>query len=57
MHDLNRPAPEDPHRININQPHEVAYWTKKLGVSEQTLRAAVKAVGPMVSDVKRYLGL
>lgn len=55
--DLTRRKPEDPNKININQSWEVEYWTKTLRVSEARLKEAVKAVGPMVSDVKRYLGI
>jgi len=50
-------APTDRLKINIHQQHEVNYWTEKLGVTEQQLKAAVKAVGPMVKDVKRHLGI
>ncbi len=53
--DLSRRQPEDPNKINVNQSWEVDYWCKKFGVSEATLRAAVRAVGPMVADVKRHL--
>lgn len=45
----------DDARININQPHEVRYWTSKWGISETTLRAAVAAVGVMVKDVEAWL--
>lgn len=55
--DLTRRKPEDPTKINVNQSWEIEYWTKKLGVTEQQLRTAVNAVGPLVKDVKRYLGL
>lgn len=48
--------PEDPKKININQDWEVKEWTKELGVSETKLKAAVKEVGPIVKDVKKYLG-
>ena len=53
--DLKRTAPEDPKKININQAWEVQYWCKVLGVTEDELREAVEAVGPMVEDVKAYL--
>ena len=53
--DLNRRKPEDPKKININQPWEVSYWTSKFGISESKLRRAVKAVGPMAADVKAWL--
>lgn len=55
--DLTRRKPEDPTKINVNQSWEIEYWTKKLGVTEQQLRTAVNAVGPLVKDVKRYLEL
>ena len=54
--DLTRRKPEDPTKINVNQSWEIEYWTKRLGVTEQQLRTAVKNVGPLVKDVKRYLG-
>jgi Protein of unknown function (DUF3606) len=53
---LNRTQPEDPNKINVNQQWEAAYWCRTLGVTELALRAAVGAVGPMVRDVRRYLG-
>lgn len=54
--DLKNTGKQDDARINVNQDHEVAYWTKTLGVSAEKLKAAVNAVGPMVKDVKKYLG-
>ena len=53
---LKKTGSADDKRININQPHEVQYWTKTLGVTEAKLSAAVKAAGPMVADVKKNLG-
>ncbi len=49
----------DPDRslINLSEPYEVAYWTKKLGVSEAQLRAAVRAVGSSAAKVRAHLGL
>jgi hypothetical protein len=55
MADTPDRGPEDGKRVNVNQPHEIAYWTKRFGCSEAQLRAAVKAVGVMVSDVEREL--
>jgi hypothetical protein len=46
----------DRSRINVNESHELAYWTKTLGVSEAQLREAVKHVGVMAADVRRHLG-
>jgi len=53
--DTTKRGKADRTRINTRQAFEVRHWTKTLGVTKQTLMAAVKAVGPMVKDVKRYL--
>lgn len=53
--DLKNPGKADRDRINVNEPHEVAYWTKALGVTKQELEAAVKAVGVMAKDVREHL--
>jgi hypothetical protein len=55
--DPNQRGGADRQRVSLEQEHEVRYWTKELGVSEQQLREAVRAVGPMVDDVRRRLGL
>jgi hypothetical protein len=42
-------------RINVHEPYEVEYWTKKFGISSQQLRGAVKSVGVSAKNVKTYL--
>lgn len=42
-------------RINVHEAHEVRYWTKELGVTEQELKAAVAKAGVMVDAVRRQL--
>lgn len=54
---LNIKGPQDPNTINLHQQHEISYWTKTLGVSEEKLRNAVNAVGNSVAKVKQHLGL
>ena len=54
--DLKNRGPRDRERVNMNESWEVAYCTKHFGVTDAALRAAVKAVGVMVKDVKRHLG-
>lgn len=49
-------GPADRARINVGQPHEVQYWTKELGVSEDELRRLVGEKGPMVTDVRAAIG-
>jgi hypothetical protein len=42
-------------RIDVNQDHELKYWSEKFGVSRDELRKAVHTAGPMVKDVQRHL--
>lgn len=53
--DLTNRGPQDRARINVNEDHELRYWTKELGVSEQQLKEAVKAAGVSVEAVKQHL--
>nr|WP_257386362.1 DUF3606 domain-containing protein [Tahibacter caeni] len=55
--DTKHSGPPDPSLINLNQAHEVRYWTKELGVTEAQLRAAVREVGHSTSKVRAYLKL
>jgi hypothetical protein len=45
----------DTARVDITRDHEVRYWTKRFACTENQLRAAVAAVGPMVIDIWRHL--
>jgi len=54
--DTTKRSPQDAARVNVNERHEVAYWTKKWGVTEQKLKDAVARVGVMVKDVAKDLG-
>jgi hypothetical protein len=48
-------GPQDRSRINMNQEHEVRYWTEKFGVSREKLERAVQAVGPSAENVQKHL--
>lgn len=53
-------APRRPGRriaawVAMSQAHEVAYWTKRFGVSEAKLKKAVAAVGNSVAKVEAWL--
>lgn len=54
--DLKQTGKPDDQRINVEQDHEVTYWSEKLGVSRERLRDAVAKAGSMVRDVQRHLG-
>ena len=43
-------------RIYVEEPHDVRYWTQRLGCSEQQLREAVAKAGAMAKDVRTILG-
>jgi hypothetical protein len=55
--DLKQTGKADDARINVDQDHEVNYWSEKLGVSRGQLRSAVARAGPMVKDVREHLQL
>jgi hypothetical protein len=40
-------------RFAFDSDHEVRYWTERLGVSPEDVRAAVKRVRAMVQDTRR----
>jgi hypothetical protein len=52
---LKQTGKPDDSRINIEQDHELQYWSEKFGVSRDELRKAVQAAGPTVKDVQRHL--
>jgi len=50
----NRGGP-DRDRINVNQDHELRYWSSRFGVTPEELRKAVEEVGPMAKAVEQRL--
>jgi len=54
--DTDKKGQADRLRINVNEPHEVRYWTQELGLTEDQLRQAVQAVGVMAENVRIHLG-
>jgi hypothetical protein len=53
--DLKQTGRNDDQRINVDQDHELSYWSKELGVSRDELRRAVEQAGPMVRNVRQPL--
>ena len=53
--DLKQTGRQDDERINVDQDHELSYWSEKLGVSRDRLRETVARVGPMRQAVDRAL--
>ena len=53
--DKSKRGQPDRIRISPGEAYELRYWKQELGVSGQQVVGAVRAVGPMVADVKAYL--
>jgi hypothetical protein len=54
--DKSNRGPQDASRINIHEDYEVEYWTRKFGVSQSELEAAVGKVGVSADAVAKQLG-
>jgi Protein of unknown function (DUF3606) len=48
--------PRDATRINLEERHEVEYWTRELGVSEHRLHELVAKLGGSVTEIRGALG-
>lgn len=46
---------QDRARININEPHEVRYWTERFNITEDQLAKAVEDVGVSADAVAAHL--
>jgi len=53
--DKSKRGGQDRKRINVNEDYELRDWSKKFGVSQDELKAAVKAVGDNASAVEKHL--
>jgi hypothetical protein len=52
---LRKNTTADAKRVNVHEKWEVEYWTKKFGVTEERLKDAAKAAGPMAANIEKYL--
>ena len=48
--------PQDSSRISLDEPYEVEYWTKELGVSKDKLKQLVAQHGHSAEKVRQALG-
>lgn len=48
-------VPQDSSRISVQKESELEYWTERLGVNAEMLKAAVNAVGPSSLAVQEHL--
>lgn len=51
-----RRRPEDPTRINIHEPWDLAYWSRKFRITPERLCAIVLVVGTATIAVRASLG-
>jgi hypothetical protein len=57
MDSLAKKVQPDRSKINMQQAHEVKYWTHALNVKPEQLRAAVDKVGNSAAAVRKQLKL
>lgn len=55
MDDKKRNGSPEKDRINVNEKHELLYWSDKFDITKVKLKAAVNAVGSLAQDVEVYL--
>ncbi|RFZ82731.1 DUF3606 domain-containing protein [Mucilaginibacter terrenus] len=55
MDNKNNVGSPDRDRINVHEEYELQYWSKKLGITRQELKDAIKAVGTSAEKVEAYL--
>ena len=53
--DLQKRGPADRSRVNLNEPWEIEWWSKKWNILSETLREAVRRVGVMAENVAKHL--
>jgi Protein of unknown function (DUF3606) len=53
--DRTKKGVQDRTRINTSEDYELRYWSEKLGVTQDQLKAAVEKVGNSVSAVEQEL--
>jgi len=46
---------QDRARIDVNEDYELRDWSKKFGVTQEELKAAVQSVGDQASAVEKHL--
>lgn len=53
--DLQHRGVQSRARINVNEKHEMRWWTTEFGVDEQTLKEAVAQAGNSAKAVREHL--
>ena len=53
--DKSKIGKPDRDRINVTEPYELRYWSKKFGVRPVRLKLAVARVGKTAAKITKYL--
>jgi hypothetical protein len=48
-------GPKDRDRVNLDDPSDLRWWCKVLGVTEAELRTAVQDVGTDATEVRKHV--
>ncbi|MGI9102546.1 MAG: DUF3606 domain-containing protein [Terriglobales bacterium] len=54
--DLTNRGPADRARINVNEPWELSWWSKELGVTPEQLKQLVRQHGVSAATIRQVLG-
>ena len=56
--DLSKKGVQDRSRINMNEPHELSYWTEKFGVTKEELQKAIDRAGTnSAAEIQKALAI
>jgi len=56
--DLSKKGVQDRSRINMNEPHELSYWTEKFGVTKEELQKAINRAGTnSAAEIQKALAI
>ena len=53
--DTTKELPQDPAKVNVNDPEELSYWCRKFGCIPSNLFAAVYFAGDSPEAVEKYI--
>jgi hypothetical protein len=53
--EIDKDDQPDREHINVNRHSELREWAKRLDVSEEEIKFAISAVGPLADDVRGFL--
>ena len=54
--DLQKRGPIDRSRVNLDEPWEIEWWSKRWSISPERLRAAVGKAGVLTKNIAEHLG-